>query len=442
MRFTRVLPPITSIVVLCTSIASAGGPTLRDPSLGLDAWVSGLNTPTGLTFLPGGGGDAFIIQKDNGQVQLMHNRAITGTALDLAVANDSERGLLGIALHPQFSSNHFVYLYYSAARNDGGTILSNRIDRFVWNGSNLAFNKRILNLPGTPGPNHDGGRLAFGPEGKLYASIGDLNRRERTENVTGSNRLSLSGVIMRLNDNGTAPTDNPFFGSGGAASVVNRIYAYGVRNSFGLAFDPKTKLLWDSEPGVESYDEINTVTAGFNSGWVRIMGPRSRHGGTTGPLVSLGAKAKYADPQFSWRSAITPTGMAFLNTSALGAAYNRDLFVGSNDGFLYDFSLVKNRKALSLSGPLADRVADNSSANPLGEQTALLLGSGFGVISDVVSDSNSLFVMSLDSGTLYRIRPAGLGTQMGPPSIPEPSGVLLLAGAAIIGLAHRPRRRT
>ena len=188
-------------------------PTLKDPSLAVQTWVSGLNAPTGVAFLPAGGGDAFILEKDTGRVQFIHNRAISGTALDLAVANDSERGLLGIALHPKFASNRFVYLYYSAAKADGGKIQGHRIDRFTWNGSNLVFNKRILNLPGTPGPNHDGGKIVFGPDGKLYAAIGDLNRRERTQNVA-SNRLSLSGVIMRLNDNGTAPRDNPFFRPG------------------------------------------------------------------------------------------------------------------------------------------------------------------------------------------------------------------------------------
>ena len=442
MKTVQLLVPI-GMSLLFASFGLAQG-TVRDASLSVGVFASGLSNPTGFVFLPGSS-DAFVIEKDTGRVQLISNRAVASTALDLPVANDSERGLLGIALHPQFTANGFVYLYHSSATADGGPIISNRVDRYVWNGSQLLFNRRILNLPGTPGPNHNGGRILFGPDGKLYGVIGDLNRRERTQNVTTSRQLSLSSVVFRVNDDGSVPRDNPFFSAAyrGRNRLLNRIYAYGVRNSFGLRFEPKTKRLWDSEAGVNTFDELNEVNPGFNSGWVQIMGPRSRNRGQALDLVDLGPRARYADPKFSWRQVITPTALDFVQDVALGSKYQRDLLVGDYEGNLYDFDLSRNRRSLLLTGALRDGVADSPA-----ELNSVLLGSSFGVVTDLQARPDGLFVLSLDQGQLYRVSLTSLPGAMDPALIsssapvgvvPEPGSILLVV-AAVIGLTVRGRR--
>ena len=110
--------------------------------------------------------------------------------------------------------------------------------------------------------------IAFGPDGKLYIAIGDLNRNGQLQNnATGA--PDDSSVILRLNDDGTVPSDNPFFDQGGELA---KYFAYGIRNSFGMAFDPVTGKLWDTENGPNSYDEVNLVEAGFNSGWRELWG--------------------------------------------------------------------------------------------------------------------------------------------------------------------------
>lgn len=422
---------------MCAIVPSALAQSLNDSSLQVQTVVSGLDGPTGVAFLPNG--DAFVILKDSGQVKLIHNGAATSTPLDLNVANDSERGLLGIALHPQFAGNGFVYLYYTAAQTDGGQPIANRIERFHWNGSALTFDRRIKNLPGGPGPNHDGGKIAFGPDGKLYAVTGDLNRDERTENFENSSALSLSATILRLNANGSSPTDNPFYSRANvhtSKAALNDIYAYGVRNSFGIAFDSTTGQLWDTENGPELYDEINRVTPGFNSGWQDITGPRSRNGGTTGKLVKLGRKAHYNDPLFSWKSTIAPTDLAFNDTDVLGDKYHGDLFVGDDEtGRLYDFQLTGNRKDLVLGGGLADRVADSSN-----EQASLIFGHGFGIVTAIIPRSDGLYVLSLTNGELYRITKSGTpgrAAEFSSAIVPEPSGLLIFS----ISMCVLSRRR-
>ena len=440
-----------AVVCLLVIAPLARGQSLNDPDLRVQSYVGGFDRPTGAVFL-NDRGDLLVTQKDDGRVILVRNRQIAGTALDLPVSNDSERGLLSIALSPNFASDSLVYLYHTAARADGGAPISNKVSRYRLDGDQLVFDRKIIDLPPGPGPNHDGGKIMFDAKGKLFVVVGDLNRNERTQNVETSPTITASGAILRLSPNGKTITTNPFYqtsadvsgggtssggirarraegsvrasgGGGGSGSgtvvlssgtivlnapapvrPVSDIYAYGIRNSFGIAFDPVTGNLWDTENGPDRMDEINLVRPGFNSGWRDVMGPMGATPVEPGSLVQLGGRAHYSDPELSWSSPVAPTDLHFYDAGKLGPDYANDLFVGDvNTGSLYHFDLTSQRKSLRLTGPLSDYVVNNDGdlVDEIGEN---ILGEGFGVISDILSGPGGMFVLSLSDGRLFRIQ--------------------------------------
>ena len=309
-----------------TYFSPALAQTLNDPKLHVREITSGLSQPTAMAFI--GPADILVLQKGDGRVRRVINGVLQpGHVLDVAVDTASERGLLGIAIHPNFPSTPFVYLYStqsSTAGDSAGSPLANRVDRYIWNGTALVSPNLILDLPVTPGPNHNGGTITFGPDGKLYVVIGDLNRDGQLQNFSTGPGPDNTGVIFRVNDDGSVPSDNPFLSQGGNLA---KYYAYGIRNSFGLAFDPITGELWDTENGPNSYDEINLVLPGFNSGWEQIMGPDSRDPQGLGNLVFFPG-SHYTDPKFSWLNPVGPTAIAFMNSGRLGVEYRNDVFVG------------------------------------------------------------------------------------------------------------------
>ena len=188
--------------------------------------------------------DFLVLQKNDGKVRRVVGSVLQSAAvLDVNVDSQSERGLLGIAVHPNFPSTPYVYLYFTEGSSGDGSNngVANPVCRFSWNGSVLTTpGTLIADLPITSGPNHDGGVMTFGPDGKLYIVIGDLNRDGRLQNNPGGAAPDDTSVLLRLNDDGTVPSDNPFFAQGGN---VAKYFAYGIRNSFGMAFDPVTGKL-------------------------------------------------------------------------------------------------------------------------------------------------------------------------------------------------------
>ena len=290
--------------------------------------------------------------------------------------------------------------------------------KYLWNGLantlTLAQVEPILDLPVTPGPNHNGGVITFGPDGKLYVIIGDLNHNGQLQNFS-SGAPDDTSVILRLNDDGASPTDNPF--SSDPNNILSRYYAYGVRNSFGMGFDPVTGNLWDTENGEGTFDEINLVNPGFNSGWERIMGPLSRdpEGDNESDLFHLSG-SNYSDPKFSWFSTVAPTGIVFLDSTELGGQYQNDLFVGDfNNGNLYHFQPNGSRNGLVLSGSLADLVAD-----PNDNLAEIIFGTGFNGISDLkVGPDGFLYVVSIGDGAIYRISLAASPLFIGVSLLPD-----------------------
>ena len=296
------------------------GPSLVDRNLAVRTVATGLVQPTTMAFL--GPNDMLVLEKASGKVQRVIDGVIQSTpVLDLAVNSASERGLLGIALHPDFPAVAAVYLYWteSTTRADSEVLsetplLGNRVDRFLWDGSRLTMDRNIIQLRAFQADagqamrgNHDGGVIKFGPDGKLYIYFGDNGRRGQMQNLPdgpgctnppcGSipegnlpddqfggpepDNAHLTGVILRLNDDGTTPTDNPFFRAGAlrggeAGANLQKVFAYGIRNGFGMAFDPFSGRLWEAQNGDDTFTEINIVEPGANLGWVQIMGPVSR----------------------------------------------------------------------------------------------------------------------------------------------------------------------
>jgi glucose/arabinose dehydrogenase len=389
---------LTVPVWLCILSSLVSAQTVVDPNLGVTELVSGLSQPTAMAFI--GANDLLVLQKGDGRVRRVINGVLQpGAVLDVNVDNASERGLLGIAVHPDFPTAPLIYLYYtesSTTSDTSGTPLGNRVYRYTWNGIALINPQVILDLPVTPGPNHDGGAMNFGPDGKLYVVIGDLNRNGQLQNFSGGPSPDNTSVIFRVNDDGSTPSDNPFFSQADLA----KYYAYGIRNSFGLAFDPVTGDLWDTENGLDAYDEVNLVPPGFNSGWERIMGPAIRDSEGTSDLVQFPGSV-YADPKFSWFTTVGPTAIVFLSSTQLGMQYTNDIFVGDiNNGNLYHFKPNSTRNGLLFqNAALGDLVADNSN-----ELQELIFGTSFGGITDLkVGPDGLLYVLSFFQGKIFVI---------------------------------------
>lgn len=389
--------------------------TITLPGYFVELVVGGLTFPTQHCFV--GPGEILVGEKNSGIVKRIVNGAIVGNALDLAVANNSERGLLGIVAHPNVSTNGYVYIFYSKADVDGGTWIDNRVERFTYNGQTLAFDSLIFSIPFDAsqqnGPYHDGGMLAFGPDGKLYVTSGDLNRgrfgNPRIEQNTGSSSSAGTGAIYRLNDDGSVPADNPFAWHGDPR--VQKICVYGVRNSYGIAFDSITSRLWFTENGPDKFDEINLATLGMNSGWLKIMGPDDREATyaennftayDAEDLIMLQG-AVYRDPKFSYYHPNGITDLAFANSIKYDPTVRGNLFVGDvNSSWLYYFVMNQSRDEFVLSGALADKVADD-----LNERALTAVGSDWGMIVDIgMGPDGYLYTVSFSSGKIHRIRPA------------------------------------
>jgi aldose sugar dehydrogenase len=389
-------------------------PTLKDPNLQIETIVEGLSWPTSMAFIDNN--NILILEKEKGAIRLISNGILQETpVLEVDVNSRSERGLLGIAI----MNNDNVFLYYTESPQNGDQ-LRNRVYKYQWNDEErlLVNPTLILDLPAFPGPNHDGGKLIIGPGNYLYAVIGDLNHMGKLQNVINGPDPDDTGVIFRVNpEDGSPAPDNPFINNNyGDLSSLNKYYAYGIRNSFGIAFDPVTNILWDTENGPSEYDEVNVVKPGFNSGWRQVMGPISKSGITEDELVNF-PNSKYADPVFSWLPSIGITDIEFLNSSKLGDKYVNNIFVGDigdlTNGYLYYFEVNEDRTGIKFNSSsnsnssqtgLTDLVADNEQ-----EMSAIALGTDFGGITDIETGQDGfLYILTLDresdgEGKIYRI---------------------------------------
>ena len=403
------MPIIVTVAIIAVIFLYRGDtadqtPLIQPPYnklINVQLFADGLSFPTSMVFI--NDKELLISEKDKGTIRLVSlddGSVKEEPLLKVDVDAEGERGLLGIAAITKrnstmnnkdtiTNSDTDVFVYYTDAE-----VSRNRIYKYRWNGDSLVNPQLILDLPTEPGPYHQGGKLKVSPDNKfLYAVVGDLNAPNgRLQNFEGREELNDTSVILKINlDNNNTlspPSSNSvdgIFCPSAYSTTANEkpskrnycYYAYGIRNSFGLAFDPMTGQLWDTENGEDSYDEINLVEPGFNSGWAQIMGV---------------------------------TDIEFLNSTNLGSKYRNNIFVGDiNNGNLYYFKVNDSRTGLafdqtlySSDDKLTDVVADDTN-----EYSAITFGTNFGRITDIETGPDGLlYVLSYGEGKIYRIMPS------------------------------------
>jgi len=404
-----------------------------------------LSPVSSMTFL--GPNDILLLDKNYGAVHRIVNGIVKEPVLDVNVANSRERGMLGIDSNAHNISNvtednsiKYVFLYYTESTRDGNDVcptaghcepgndpLGNRLYRYELKDNKLVNPKLLLNLPALPGPAHNGGVVEIGPDNNVYVTIGDVlgsgssNESYKTKAQNFRNGTDPDGRagILRITQDGK-PAGNGILGH---YEPLSWYYAYGIRNSFGIDFDPKTGNLWDTENGPDFGDEINLVRPGFNSGWVVLQGiwrpgyDREERGPggdllagaellnpDNNELESFGGKGEYSAPEFIWNQTVGPTAIKFLHSDKYGMAYKDDLFVGDVSlGNIYHFDLNKERTALLLNGSLEDKVA-----NTFDELGPIIFAKGFYHIVDMeVGPDGYLYVLSHGNGKvrIFKIVP-------------------------------------
>jgi aldose sugar dehydrogenase len=424
-------------------------PTVNDPNLKVEKVFEGLRFPTKMAFL--GPNDILVLEKDNGTVQrIVNGKMLPEPILDVNVANKYERGMLGIAVAKHNNNDQqqqeqgndasigssnsnndssglvgvigssgsnsdadssdnsnvagtrptYVFLYYTESKVEGSDIcpaqgttcnpagepFGNRLYRYELVDNKLVNPLLLLDLSSNHN-RHNGGPVVIGPDHNVYLAIGDISHRTKAQNYKERKDADGTSGILRVTQDGQL-VDNPPLGNDTIPLAL--YYAYGIRNSFGMDFDPITGNLWASEAGFV-FDELNLVKPGFNGGWAKIDGIasmckpgtctylRDSNVSSSPPsyldsLEDFGGRGQYSDPQFVWAGNPTPTAAKFLNSDKLGKQYENELFVGDfNYGNLYHFKLNEDRTGLALDGPLADKVANSPN-----ETKSILFGTGFG----------------------------------------------------------------
>jgi glucose/arabinose dehydrogenase len=380
--------------------------------------VNQLSPVTKMAFL--GNNDILMLNKNDGKVIRIVNKSLVSQPLiDLSVANKWERGLLGIATSRIQEKVH-VFLYYTESKlGDGGDVcptifcakpkepIQNKLYRYDLINNKLVNPKLLFSGPKSNIASHIGGALEIGPDNNVYLIIGDFHGYQNKVTMLVQNYKNGSfpdgrAGILRFTQDGKAVGE----GILGKKYPLNLYYAYGIRNGYGLDFDPVSGKLWDTENGPDRGDEINLVNPGFNSGWNRIQGIPKDQGVSISNkppknLEDFGGKGKYSSPELVWNSTTAaPTGIRFLNSKSLGNNYENDLFVASfDDGVIYHFDLNESRTALKL-GSSDSTIAEDK------DPKHLIFAQGLGKITDLqVGPDGDLYVLSIyfDKGTIFKI---------------------------------------
>ena len=429
--------------------------SVKNPNLRAELVLKGLKSPTSMSFLAEG--DLLVLEKDGLVQRIVGNSILENPVLNITsiVNSTRERGLLGIAISNETASfkdgnrdsYSNIYLYLTERipnvihnpcnmKNCTMSRVVNSLYVYEMNAGQLVNPTLLLSIPfgnDDIGIEHVGGKITIGPDQRIYITGGDgypcrsiedcknslmdgaLNSKT-ANSINGSDASGLGGILA-------IPQDFDYVNDAklGENFPSNIYYAYGIRNSFGLDFDPVTGNLWDTENGPYFGDEINLVKDGFNSGWAQIQGiwpitnysylvkdlpegymfPEIKSVTDPNTLYDFDNNGKYSSPDFTWNNSVGVTAIKFYNSDKLGRNYYNDIFVGSySKGFLYHFDLNKDRTGL-LTGNIENNVAARNELKPF------IFGSGFYGVSDIeVSPDGLLYILSYTEGEIWRIVPA------------------------------------
>ncbi|WP_457653233.1 PQQ-dependent sugar dehydrogenase [Rhodocaloribacter sp.] len=339
----------------------------------VEVYADNLELPTSLAFAPDGSGRLFVNELQTGRIRIVTEDgplaepfAEVATHVSGGFPVAGENGLLGLAFDPDFRQNGYVYVTYAVRQADGTNL--GAVARFTAKGNRGEdFTLLLDGIPAAPG--HQIQSLAFGPDGKLYVSVGDAFRAERVNDPS-----EPLGKILRMNPDGTIPADNPFPGT--------RTYARGLRNSFDLAFDDEGRL-FSADNGPSRNDELNRIEAGSHLGWPAYLGPSG--------------SPDFIDPLFTWTEIVSPDGMVFYHGTQFPASYRGKLFVVLfGDTFAPGPSpRAKRIQTVDLTGE----------GTPVLEDFAVYRMPGIGNPLDVTEGPDgSLYFTDIFQGRVYRIR--------------------------------------
>ncbi len=312
--------------LVALALAAATAPTVPAGAVSpitARAVVTGLASPVAFTFGPGK--VIWYVEKSSGQIRTYDlDTRRDRLFYDVAGVNgEGERGLLGIALHPDYPAEPFVYVF--ATRSVNGN-LKNQILRITDRDGAGTNRKVIFSSPASSSPYHNGGRILFGPDGLLYAIVGDGHDASNAQDLSRNDR----GKLLRMRPDGSVPATNP---------RDSLVFAYGIRNSFGFAFDPQTDRLWETENGPACNDELNRIRAGGNYGW----GPSATCDGAS-PGNTNRDGPDPVRPAWFTEPTIGITGIAFCQDCGLGSASQGRAFFGAvNDGQIRRVTLNDRR---------------------------------------------------------------------------------------------------
>jgi glucose/arabinose dehydrogenase len=386
---------------------SYGLPEISDPNLKIDRVIDVRSAPIDMAFI--GENDILVAQKNTGQIlRIVNGNILSEPLLDLSVATAGEHGLISIAVDRNMSKT-FVFTYHvqSGGGEDGDDFhkgikpLGSFVYRFELVNNKLVNPKQLMYINTTAtgtynkvehAAHHVGGKIIIGPDKNLYIIVGDgLDHRTKAQNILSGPMPDGTGGVLRITQDGRPVAKPPL----GESFPLNLYYAYGIRNSIAMDFDPVSGYLWDAEAGPDSSDELNLVVPGFNSGWNVYMGFSDEVNNQQ--LVDFDGRGIYMDPKFLWNSPETPTAIKFMNSTKLGSEYENDLFVmgyrlgHSNLATLHHFELNNARTELLLTGQLADKVA-----NTFEEDDNHIFVSNLGIVTDIeVGPDGNLYLLQL-----------------------------------------------
>ena len=394
-----------TVFVLATMIASFSlsqvyaEPIIYADDYTIEKFVTGLEFPTTMDFI---GDDILVLEKNTGKVIRIqaNGTPYNEPVLDVPVIFQSEAGLLGIV---SVSDHVFLYFTESISNSDkyGIENSKNVVYQYDWDGERLInpvlikelttakshyhaglASEGIDELIATESPDHHGGVMTQGRFGEFYFVIGDQNQHGIFQNIPVTTIYETSSIFKVDTENNNSV----------------ELYAMGIRNSFGLAVDPITWHLWDTENGLHNLDEVNLVKERFNSGWISVMGPATESQLSNLPIYE---NFVYSDPEFSWDKAIVPTAIAFPDKDSF-RKYSDSLFVGDfNNGRIYKFQLNSDREGFVFSNPeLSDLVLDDN--DEIGE---ILFAENFQGITDIKFHNDAMYVVSIGDGSIYKIYP-------------------------------------